>query len=36
MLAVTGGTRKYLAVRGQLTSIQAGAKAHRVEFKLLG
>jgi hypothetical protein len=34
-LVVTGGTKKYLAARGQVTSVQAGAKAQRVAFQLL-
>jgi hypothetical protein len=34
-MVVTGGTRKYLAARGQLTSAQAGTNAQRVEFELL-
>jgi len=34
MMIVTGGTEKYLAVRGQLTSSQASNNAQRVDFKL--
>jgi hypothetical protein len=34
-MVVTGGTKKYLAVRGQLSSAQAGSNAQRVDFKLL-
>ena len=35
-LVVTGGTKKYLAERGQMNSVQAGGKAQRVDFNLLG
>src|SRR5262245_51044757 len=35
-MIVTGGTQKYLAARGQLTSSQAGTNAQRVDFELLG
>ena len=35
-LVITGGTKKYLADRGQMGSVQAGSKAQRVDFKLLG
>jgi hypothetical protein len=35
-LVVTGGTRKYLAERGQVTSAQAAKNAQRVYFQLLG
>jgi hypothetical protein len=35
-MVVTGGTRRYLAARGQLSSVQANANAQRVYFELLG
>jgi hypothetical protein len=35
-LVVTGGTKKYLAARGQVTSVQAARNAQRVDFELLG
>ena len=35
-LVVTGGTKKYIAARGQVSSAQAGPKAQRVNFQLLG
>ena len=34
-LVITGGTQKYLAARGQVTSVQAHADAQRVDFDLL-
>lgn len=34
-LVVTGGTKGYLAARGQVSSAQATGKAQRVEFQLL-
>ena len=34
-MVVTGGTRKYLGARGQLTSAQAGTNSQRVDFELL-
>jgi len=34
-LVITGGTKKYIAARGQVSSAQAGPKAQRVNFQLL-
>jgi hypothetical protein len=34
-LVITGGTDKYLAARGQVTSVQAKSNAQRVDFQLL-
>jgi len=34
-LVITGGTEKYLAARGQVTSVQAKSNAQRVDFQFL-